>query len=85
MIDSEKSLEEILNAMFEKAGNFDGTEDKKELERLKSEPGFRRFKIQNLYDAVFVLTRPPGHHATADMYGGFCIFNNSAFFYLLWL
>jgi len=25
-----------------------------------------------------VLTRPPGHHAMADMYGGFCIFNNSA-------
>ncbi len=36
-------------------------------------------EIQNpKYDAVFVLTRPPGHHATADMYGGFCIFNNSA-------
>jgi len=34
--------------------------------------------IRNLYDAVFVLTRPPGHHAMADMYGGFCIFNNSA-------
>ena len=30
------------------------------------------------YDAVFVLTRPAGHHATHDMYGGFCLFNNSA-------
>lgn len=30
------------------------------------------------YDAVFVLTRPAGHHATRDMYGGFCLFNNSA-------
>ncbi len=30
------------------------------------------------YDAVFVLTRPAGHHATRDMYGGYCLFNNSA-------
>ncbi len=25
---------------------------------------------------VFVLTRPPGHHARRDSQGGFCIFNN---------
>lgn len=28
--------------------------------------------------AVFSLCRPPGHHATADMYGGYCFFNNAA-------
>lgn len=29
-------------------------------------------------DAVYALCRPPGHHAFADMAGGFCFFNNSA-------
>jgi len=28
--------------------------------------------------ASFALCRPPGHHATADMYGGFCFLNNAA-------
>ncbi len=28
--------------------------------------------------AVFALCRPPGHHATRDMFGGYCFFNNAA-------
>ena len=28
--------------------------------------------------AAFALGRPPGHHATADMYGGYCYINNAA-------
>ena len=28
--------------------------------------------------AVFSLCRPPGHHAHADFYGGYCFFNNAA-------
>lgn len=28
--------------------------------------------------AVFALCRPPGHHAAADVYGGYCFFNNAA-------
>lgn len=28
--------------------------------------------------AAFALCRPPGHHATADMYGGYCFINNAA-------
>ena len=28
--------------------------------------------------AAYALTRPPGHHATADQYGGFCYLNNVA-------
>ncbi|HSC20024.1 MAG TPA: histone deacetylase family protein [Rhizomicrobium sp.] len=28
--------------------------------------------------AAFALTRPPGHHASADLYGGYCYFNNIA-------
>lgn len=28
--------------------------------------------------AAFALTRPPGHHATADQYGGYCFLNNAA-------
>lgn len=27
---------------------------------------------------AFALCRPPGHHATADMYGGYCFLNNAA-------
>ncbi len=26
----------------------------------------------------FALTRPPGHHAASDLYGGYCFFNNAA-------
>ncbi len=29
-------------------------------------------------DAVYALCRPPGHHAFADVAGGFCFLNNSA-------
>ena len=28
--------------------------------------------------AAFALTRPPGHHAGADFYGGYCFLNNAA-------
>ncbi|WP_076998558.1 histone deacetylase family protein [Variovorax sp. KK3] len=28
--------------------------------------------------AAFALTRPPGHHAGADFFGGYCFLNNSA-------
>ncbi len=28
--------------------------------------------------SVFALCRPPGHHAGADLYGGYCFFNNAA-------
>ncbi|KQR41531.1 histone deacetylase family protein [Acidovorax sp. Leaf160] len=28
--------------------------------------------------AAFALTRPPGHHAGTDFYGGYCFLNNSA-------
>ncbi len=28
--------------------------------------------------AAFALCRPPGHHATGDMYGGYCFLNNAA-------
>ncbi|MEP1189827.1 MAG: histone deacetylase family protein, partial [Roseibium sp.] len=29
-------------------------------------------------EAAYVLSRPPGHHAFADLAGGFCFLNNSA-------
>ena len=29
-------------------------------------------------DAAFALCRPPGHHAAADFYGGYCFLNNAA-------
>lgn len=29
-------------------------------------------------ESAFALTRPPGHHATADSYGGYCFLNNAA-------
>lgn len=28
--------------------------------------------------SAFALCRPPGHHAAADLYGGYCFFNNAA-------
>lgn len=28
--------------------------------------------------AAFALTRPPGHHASGDLFGGYCYFNNIA-------
>jgi acetoin utilization deacetylase AcuC-like enzyme len=28
--------------------------------------------------AAFALTRPPGHHAAGDLYGGYCFLNNAA-------
>jgi acetoin utilization deacetylase AcuC-like enzyme len=34
--------------------------------------------INNGEAAAFALTRPPGHHATADAYGGYCFINNAA-------
>ena len=35
-------------------------------------------------DRIFALCRPPGHHASRNFYGGYCIFNNAAIaaFYL---
>lgn len=29
-------------------------------------------------DSAFALCRPPGHHATSDMFGGYCFINNAA-------
>jgi acetoin utilization deacetylase AcuC-like enzyme len=29
-------------------------------------------------DTSFALVRPPGHHASTDSFGGYCIFNNAA-------
>jgi acetoin utilization deacetylase AcuC-like enzyme len=35
-------------------------------------------RIRDGARAVFSLCRPPGHHATADMFGGYCFLNNAA-------
>ncbi len=34
--------------------------------------------ISSEYDFTYALVRPPGHHASADMYGGYCLLNNAA-------
>lgn len=34
--------------------------------------------VQGGERAAFALCRPPGHHATADQYGGYCFLNNAA-------
>ncbi|MFO7992108.1 MAG: histone deacetylase [Thermoplasmata archaeon] len=35
-------------------------------------------QVKKNYDYGFALIRPPGHHATLDNYGGYCLYNNSA-------
>lgn len=35
-------------------------------------------KVQQGARAAFALTRPPGHHAGADFFGGYCFLNNAA-------
>jgi acetoin utilization deacetylase AcuC-like enzyme len=34
--------------------------------------------VSNGERAVFALCRPPGHHASQDVYGGYCFLNNAA-------
>jgi len=34
--------------------------------------------VDREYTHAFVLARPPGHHASSQKYGGFCLFNNAA-------
>ncbi|MDX1553876.1 MAG: histone deacetylase family protein, partial [Marinobacter sp.] len=34
--------------------------------------------VANGEPAAFALCRPPGHHAHADLFGGYCFFNNAA-------
>ncbi|WP_094226555.1 histone deacetylase family protein [Methanolobus psychrotolerans] len=34
--------------------------------------------IEQKFSHAFVLARPPGHHASSQKYGGFCLFNNAA-------
>ena len=34
--------------------------------------------VRNGESAAFALCRPPGHHAAADLYGGYCFLNNAA-------
>ncbi len=35
-------------------------------------------KISSGEHSAFALCRPPGHHATGDLFGGYCFFNNAA-------
>ena len=35
-------------------------------------------RVRHSGDATFALCRPPGHHASADQYGGYCFINNAA-------
>ncbi|RZI90632.1 MAG: histone deacetylase family protein [Variovorax sp.] len=35
-------------------------------------------RVQGGERAAFALTRPPGHHAGADFFGGYCFLNNAA-------
>ncbi|MCZ6603753.1 MAG: histone deacetylase family protein [Alphaproteobacteria bacterium] len=37
-----------------------------------------RARVSDGEGAVFSLCRPPGHHASADIYGGYCFLNNAA-------
>ncbi|WMW23167.1 histone deacetylase [Methanolobus mangrovi] len=34
--------------------------------------------VDKKFSHAFVMARPPGHHASSQKYGGFCLFNNAA-------
>jgi acetoin utilization deacetylase AcuC-like enzyme len=34
--------------------------------------------LSNTDNRIFSICRPPGHHASSNFYGGYCIFNNAA-------
>lgn len=40
--------------------------------------GAERVRAAGSSAPVYALTRPPGHHAERDLFGGFCYFNNGA-------
>ncbi len=37
-----------------------------------------RLVASGTLDTAFAIVRPPGHHASMDKFGGYCIFNNAA-------
>jgi acetoin utilization deacetylase AcuC-like enzyme len=58
-----------------------------EIARLSAGAGITAAKkiLAGELKSAFVLSRPPGHHASRDRAAGFCIFNNAAILTRYWL
>ena len=76
---------EFIKSYAAKGGGFLGdstyiTPESYDLARLAAGGAIKAADVvlSGDYSYAFALIRPPGHHASADKYGGFCLFNNAA-------
>lgn len=76
---------EFIKSYAAKGGGFLGdstyiTPESYDLARLAAGGAIKAadLVLNGDYSYAFALIRPPGHHASADKYGGFCLFNNAA-------
>ena len=76
---------EFIKSYAAKGGGFLGdstyiTPESYDLARLAAGGAIKAadLVLSGDYSYAFALIRPPGHHASADKYGGFCLFNNAA-------
>ena len=76
---------EFIKSYAAKGGGFLGdstyiTPESYDLARLAAGGAIKAadLVLSGDYSYGFALIRPPGHHASADKYGGFCLFNNAA-------
>ena len=76
---------EFIKSYAAKGGGFLGdstyiTPESYDLARLAAGGAIKAadLVLSGDYSYAFALIRPPGHHASAGKYGGFCLFNNAA-------
>jgi acetoin utilization deacetylase AcuC-like enzyme len=81
----EKRYIDFIKSYCEQGGGFLGDStylNEKSYEyALLAAGGAKRAALEVLegsFSSSFALIRPPGHHASADSYGGYCILNNAA-------
>jgi len=80
-----RSHVDFIKSYAQKGGGFLGdstyvTKRSYDLARLAAGGGIKAadLVLNGSYSYAFALIRPPGHHAGAGKYGGFCLFNNAA-------
>jgi len=80
-----RSHVDFIRSYAQKGGGFLGdstyvTKKSYDIARLAAGGGIKAadLVLSGGYSYAFALIRPPGHHAGAGKYGGFCLFNNAA-------